>query len=87
MLEIRINKSKAKIGKILVKEGDLVSSGDAIMSIEVGKAQVIIGSNFTGKILSVNKKVGDVINPHDIVFTVEGKVTRKVKDIIIYYRD
>ena len=55
--------------EILVKPGDTIKENDPIVTIESDKSSVEIPSTISGKIDSVNVKVGDKVSKGDLLLT------------------
>jgi len=54
---------------VLVAAGDTVTEGDPILEVETDKAAVEIPSPFTGKILEVRVKPGQIVKVGDVLMT------------------
>ena len=53
--------------EILVKPGDLIKENDPIVTIESDKSSVEIPSTMSGKVESVEVKVGDKVSEGDLL--------------------
>ena len=58
---------KVEIIELLVKQGDQINSNDPVVTIESDKSSVEIPSTISGKIESVNVKVGDKVSKGDLL--------------------
>lgn len=56
---------------IYVKVGDVVKTGDKLLTLEAMKMENIINSDKSGKVISVNAKKGDPVMEGDILIEVE----------------
>ena len=61
-----------EIIEVLVSNGQLISKNDPLITIESDKSSVEIPSPHTGKIQSVNIKVGDKVSEGDIILVLEN---------------
>ena len=61
---------KVEVIELLVKVGDKINLNDSIVTIESDKSSVEIPSTVTGKIESVNIKVGDKVSKGDLLLSV-----------------
>lgn len=85
MLEIKLNKSVGgifKIGKVFIKEGDMVHDGDALFTIESNKINTVIHANFEGKIISRHLSGGGAVKTESVLLTVDGQVVKESKIIV-----
>lgn len=94
MKEIRIEKlpasaKKAKVGKINVKVGDLISENQVILALEAGKSSMELKSNFDGKILTLEVEEGQEVEKESLICIIEevskkceekGIITEKLED-------
>ena len=62
---------KVEIIELLVKPGDQINLNDTVVTIESDKSSVEIPSTVSGKIESVNIKVGDKVSKGDLLLSVE----------------
>ncbi|MBI5115944.1 pyruvate carboxylase subunit B [Candidatus Poribacteria bacterium] len=53
--------------KVLVKEGDDIKAGDAVIVLEAMKVENTLTASATGKVLSVNCKQGDSVKKGDVL--------------------
>jgi biotin carboxyl carrier protein len=60
-----------KIFKILVKNGDTVKTNQTVCIIEAMKMEYAMKAPFDGKVLSVNKQVGQQINLSELILEIE----------------
>jgi len=56
---------------VYVKIGDVVRTGDKLLTLEAMKMENIINSDKSGKVISVNAKKGDAVMEGDILIEVE----------------
>lgn len=64
---------EGKIGKVNVKIGDEVKSGDVLFTIESSKGSLKYKSDFDGKITALNIKAGDIVKLKQEVAAIEGE--------------
>ncbi len=55
---------------VLVKEGDVVSAGDAVLILEAMKVENTLTANIGGKVLSVNCKRGDAVKKGELLLEI-----------------
>ena len=60
-----------EIIEILVKNGQEISKGDPIITLESDKSSVEVPSDNSGKILNINVKVGDKVSEGDLILKIE----------------
>ena len=65
---------------MLIKEGDQIKKGDAILTLESDKSSVEVPSPFGGKISSIKVKVGDKVSKGSLRATLSGEGSSKVAD-------
>ena len=65
---------KVEVIELLVKEGDEIKINDPIVTIESDKSSVEIPSIISGKIESINIKVGDKVSKGDILLNILSKL-------------
>ena len=56
--------------ELLVKEGQQIEKNDPVITIESDKSSVEIPSTFSGKIESINVKVGDKVSKGDLILNI-----------------
>jgi len=61
---------KVEIIELLVKPGDQINLDDPVVTIESDKSSVEIPSTISGKIESVNIKVGDKVSKGDLLLSI-----------------
>ena len=61
---------KVEIIELLVKLGDQININDPVVTIESDKSSVEIPSTVSGKIESVNVKVGDKVSKGDLLLNI-----------------
>ena len=62
---------KVEVIELLVKTGDQINVNDPVVTIESDKSSVEIPSTISGKIESVNVKVGDKVSKGDLLLNIE----------------
>ena len=60
-----------EIIEILVKDGQDISKGDSIITLESDKSSVEVPSDHSGKISNINVKVGDKVSEGDLILKIE----------------
>ena len=65
--------------ELLVKEGQEIKKNDPVVTIESDKSSVEIPSIFSGKIESINVKVGDKVSKGDLILSISS-VDQKISD-------
>ena len=60
-----------EIIEILVKNGQEISKGDSIITLESDKSSVEVPSDYSGKISNINVKVGDKVSEGDLILKIE----------------
>ena len=61
---------KVEVIELLVKIGDQINLNDSVVTIESDKSSVEIPSTISGKIESINIKVGDKVSKGDLLLNV-----------------
>ena len=61
---------KVEVIELLVKQGDEVNINDPILTIESDKSSVEIPTTISGKIETVNIKVGDKVSKGDLILNI-----------------
>ena len=61
---------KVEVIELLVKPGDQINQNDPVVTIESDKSSVEIPSTISGKIESVNIKVGDKVSKGDVLLSI-----------------
>lgn len=64
--------SAATIVKVMVKPGDRVARGQAVLEVETDKASVEVPSDVEGTVSNVSVQAGAKVNVGQVVMTVEG---------------
>ena len=67
---------KVEVIELLVKKGDEINVNDPVATIESDKSSVEIPSTFSGKIESVNVKVGDKVSKGDLLLSISNSNQR-----------
>jgi pyruvate dehydrogenase E1 component len=65
--------------EILVKEGQEIEKNDPVVTIESDKSSVEVPSIFSGKVDSINVKVGDKVSKGDLLINISNK--EKISDL------
>ena len=74
---------KVEVIEVLVKEGDEIKVNDPIVTIESDKSSIEIPSILSGKIESINVKVGDKVSKGDLLVNINSaNLTEKNEKII-----
>ena len=68
-----------EIIEILVKEGQNISKGESLITLESDKSSVEVPSNQSGKIVKINVKVGDKVSEGDLLLKIESNKTEIVE--------
>ena len=68
-----------EIVEILVKDGQDISKGDSIITLESDKSSVEVPSNHSGKISNINVKVGDKVSEGDLILKIELSKKEDIK--------
>lgn len=63
---------EAKVGKICVKKGQVIKTGEVLANFESGKGNVAFKSECSGKIIDIHIIEGANIKIEDLVFTIES---------------
>ncbi len=58
--------------ELLVKEGQEIEKNDPVVTIESDKSSVEIPSTLSGKIESINVKVGDKVSKGDLILNISS---------------
>ena len=69
-----------EIIEILVKDGEDISKGDSIITLESDKSSVEVPSDYSGKVTKINVRVGDKVSEGDLILKIE--TTKKETDKI-----
>ncbi|EOD00308.1 dihydrolipoyl dehydrogenase [Caldisalinibacter kiritimatiensis] len=62
-----------KIGKVYIKVGDEVKSGDKLFEVESNKGNVTVTSEVEGKVKSIEVEVGQEVKLNDLLVKIEGE--------------
>ena len=74
---------KVEVIELLVKEGDEIKINDPIITIESDKSSIEIPSTISGKIKSINVKIGDKVSKGDLLLNISSNdPSKKEKKII-----
>tara|TARA_B100001029_G_scaffold173623_1_gene172724 strand:+ start:592 stop:1872 length:1281 start_codon:yes stop_codon:yes gene_type:complete len=60
-----------EIIEVLVKNGQEISKGDSIITLESDKSSVEVPSDHSGKISNINVKIGDKVSEGDLILKIE----------------
>ena len=74
---------KVEVIELLVKKGDEIKINDPIITIESDKSSVEIPSTISGKIESINIKVGDKVSKGDLLLSILSNGPLKREENII----
>lgn len=75
--------TEAEIRKWLVKEGDTVEEHQVILEIETDKAVVEVPSPVNGKVLRINKAVGEIAKVGEVLMVIGEASEEEVKSITV----
>ena len=73
---------KVEVIELLIKPGDQLNINDPVVTIESDKSSVEIPSTISGKVESVNVKVGDKVSKGDLLLNIESLKTNELKKTI-----
>lgn len=62
---------KAKVGKVLVVEGDIIAKGDKLFNVETAKGNAVVKAENEGSILEILIEEGQEIKLGDLIFKME----------------
>ena len=79
---------EVEIIEVLVKNGDNISKGDPVITLESDKSSVEVPSTFSGKIININVKIGDKVSEGDTILEIDSvsdqvEVSKKSEEKII----
>ena len=60
--------------ELLVKEGQEIEKNDPVVTIESDKSSIEIPSTLSGKIESINVKVGDKVSKGDLILNISSSI-------------
>ena len=69
-----------EIIEILVKDGQNISKGDSIITLESDKSSVEVPSDHSGKISNISVRVGDKVSEGDLILKIESSEKENVKN-------
>ncbi len=69
-----------EIIEVLVKNGQDISKGDSIITLESDKSSVEVPSDYSGKITKLKVSVGDKVSEGDLILEIDSKDTEVKKD-------
>ena len=69
-----------EIIEVLVKNGQDISKGDSIITLESDKSSVEVPSDYSGKITKLKVNVGDKVSEGDLILEIDSKDTGVKKD-------
>ena len=69
-----------EIIEILVKEGQEISKGQSIITLESDKSSVEVPSEHSGKISKINVSIGDKVSEGDIILKIELTKSEEIKN-------
>jgi pyruvate dehydrogenase E1 component len=61
-----------EIIEVLIKEGDQIKKGDAVITLESDKSSVEVPSSFEGKVLNLKVKIGDKVSKGSLIATISS---------------
>ena len=64
--------SDVEVIEVLVKPGEEIAIEESLITLETDKASMDVPSTHAGKVSSINVKVGDKVNPGDVILTIEA---------------
>ena len=70
-----------EIIEILVKEGDTVSKGDPMITIESDKSSVEVPSSHSGAIEKLHIKIGDKVSEGSLIASLSGSGEKQIEKI------
>ena len=73
---------KVEIIEILTKPGAIIKKNDPVVTLESDKSSVEVPSPFSGKISSLNVKIGDKVSKGSVLATVENDKGETSKDSV-----
>ena len=75
-----------EIIEVLVKEGQKIQKNDSIVTLESDKSSVEVPSIFSGKVDSINVKVGDKVSKGDLLINIKNKekISDQAKEAVSY---
>ena len=68
-----------EIIEVLVKNGQEISKGDSIITLESDKSSVEVPSDYSGKISNINVKIGDKVSEGDLILKIELSKKEDIK--------
>ena len=71
---------EVEIIEVLVKNGQDISKGDPIITLESDKSSVEVPSDYSGKITKLKVNVGDKVSEGDLILEIDSKDTGVKKD-------
>ncbi|MDA3136103.1 biotin/lipoyl-binding protein [Pseudomonas syringae] len=57
---------------VLVKEGDVVKAGQAVLITEAMKMETEVQASVAGKVVAIHVAKGDRVNPGEVLIEIEG---------------
>ncbi len=75
--------TEGEVRKWIVKEGDDVQEHQTVLEIETDKAVVEVPSPKKGRVLKINKEVGEIVKVGEVLMTIaeEGEATEEKKPV------
>lgn len=71
------NVDSADVGQVLVKEGETIAEGKAVLELETEKAVFEVECPHAGKVSKIHVKPGDTVSVGTLVLTIEGAQAKK----------
>ena len=68
-----------EIIEILVKAGDTIKKNDPVVTLESDKSSVEVPSSFSGRISSLNVKIGDKVSKGSVLATIDSNEVGSLK--------
>ena len=73
---------KVEVIELLINQGDQININDPVITIESDKSSIEIPSTVSGKIESVNVKIGDKVSKGDLILSVESSKQNKTEMMV-----
>jgi pyruvate dehydrogenase E2 component (dihydrolipoamide acetyltransferase) len=78
--EVGDNVEQGTVVTVMVKVGDTIAEGQAVIEIETDKAVVEVPANAAGTVAEVMVKEGDTVRVGGVILTLEGKAAASTAD-------
>ena len=76
-----------EIIEILTKPGAIIKKNDPVVTLESDKSSVEVPSPFSGKISSLEVKIGDKVSKGSVLVTIEDDKTEILKNVKFLHRE